>query len=145
MSDVQHLLVTASSAVIGGIAANRFGPLWGAVATGAVLLVTKHKYGVQLGLDRELTKLSTALYMLMDLALTLNELTVRELSVVGASFFMAFIYAKLPASLGRGIWLLLSAWTIVFYVSSWGFAGVVAFTSGLAYVMGAWLSKGRKL
>ncbi|KAF2245158.1 hypothetical protein BU26DRAFT_77734 [Trematosphaeria pertusa] len=83
--------------------------------------------------------------MLMDLALTLDDLTVRSLSVVGASVFMAFTYATLPATLGWGTWFLLSVWTLIFYVSSWGFAGVVAFTSGLAYLMGAWLSKGRKV
>ncbi|KAF2844617.1 hypothetical protein T440DRAFT_523363 [Plenodomus tracheiphilus IPT5] len=88
MSDVLHLLVAGSSAVIGGVTAYRFGLLWGAVAAEAVL-VAKYKYGVQLGLDHELTKISTALYMLMDLALTLDNLTVREPSVVGASVSMA--------------------------------------------------------
>ena len=131
MSELLDLEIAVFCAVIGGITMYRFGPLLGAVAFGAACLFAKHKYDVHFGPHCKLTKSRAPHHMLMNLDLSLSDPSFRSTSVWFASMIMA---STLPATPRWCTWFLWSVWALLFYVSSWEFAVVVAFTSGLAYL-----------
>lgn len=141
MYELPPELVIIVSSIAGGIVTKYYGHTEGAIAVGTVLLITQFQYGIKPRLESKSIK-SAKFDLLIVIELTLDDPTMRSYSALLGSVAMAAFYAATPAASLWSRFFLYYVWGFLLMMSSWEFAVVGGFMSGLVYLVSAWINMG---